>query len=64
MDRDGDANNEVFTKWEPYREHASKRRTFNDNDPIQQAVFSDVTRSGRSYSAKAVLVVAPRGTRR
>ncbi|RPH53962.1 MAG: hypothetical protein EHM89_19270 [Acidobacteria bacterium] len=51
-------NNEVFAKWEPYREHASKRTTFNKNDPIRQGIFSDVAKSGRSYVAKALLAVA------
>jgi protocatechuate 3,4-dioxygenase beta subunit len=55
-----EVNNEVFTTWDPYRQHVSKRTTFNSNDPIRQGVFSDVTRSGSSFSAKAVLVVAPR----
>jgi protocatechuate 3,4-dioxygenase beta subunit len=54
-----EVNNEVFSTWAPYREHASKRSTFNHNDPIPQGVFSDVARSGRSYSVRAVLVVAP-----
>lgn len=48
---------EVFAEWQPYREHASKRRTFNDNDPIKQGIYSDVLRQGRAYTAKAVLVV-------
>lgn len=48
---------EVFAEWQPYREHASKRRTFNDNDPIKQGIYSDVLRQGRAYAAKAVLVV-------
>ena len=51
---------EVFSTWQPYRQHASKRTTFNNNDPIKQGVFSDVTRQRGSYAAKAVLVVAPR----
>jgi protocatechuate 3,4-dioxygenase beta subunit len=51
---------EVFSEWQPYREHVAKRRTFNDNDPIRQGVYSDVTRRGKSYAAKAVLVVAQR----
>jgi hypothetical protein len=54
-------NNEVFTTWDPYREHVSKRTTFNNNDTIQQGVYSDVTRSRSSFLAKAVLVVAARG---
>jgi protocatechuate 3,4-dioxygenase beta subunit len=51
---------EVFSQFQPYRDHVSKRRTFNDNDPIKQGIFSDVARQGRSYAAKAVLVVATR----
>lgn len=51
---------EVFAEWQPYREHAAKRTTFNDNDPIRQGVYSTVTRQSRSYSARAVIVVAPR----
>jgi len=38
----------------------SKRRTFNDNDPIRQGVYSTVTRPRGSYTAAAVLVVASR----
>src|SRR5688572_33135516 len=55
-----DISREVFAEWQPYREHVSKRRTFNDNDPIRQGVFSTVARQPRSYSAAAVLVVASR----
>ena len=51
---------EVFAEWQPYREHVSKRRTFNDNDPIRQGVYSTVTRPRGSYTAAAVLVVASR----
>jgi len=54
-----DVTKDVFATWQPYREHASKRKTFNDNDPIKQGVHSDVTRQRGSYAAKAVLVVAP-----
>jgi protocatechuate 3,4-dioxygenase beta subunit len=50
---------EVFTR-DPYRQHSSKRTTFNHNDPIPQGVFSEVTRSGPSYAAKARLVVTSR----
>ncbi len=49
---------EVFNEWQPYREHVSKRKTFNDNDPIRQGVYSEVTRQSNAYAAKAVLVVA------
>jgi hypothetical protein len=51
---------EVFNEWQPYREHVSKRKTFNDNDPIKQGVHSEVTRLSSAYAAKAVLVVAAR----
>jgi protocatechuate 3,4-dioxygenase beta subunit len=51
---------EVFAQWQPYRGHASKRKTFNDNDPIRQGVYSDVARLRGSYAAKALLVVASR----
>ena len=51
---------EVFASWEPYREHTSKRTTFNNNDPIKEGVYSDVTRQDKAYAAKAVLVVAQR----
>jgi len=55
-----DITREVFNEWQPYRQHASKRTTFNNNDPIKQGVHSDVTRQRGSYAAKAVLVVAQR----
>jgi protocatechuate 3,4-dioxygenase beta subunit len=51
---------EVFSTWQPYSQHASKRTTFNTNDPIKQGIYSEVTRQSRSYAAKAVLVVAQR----
>ena len=51
---------EVFAEWQPYREHAAKRTTFNDNDPIKQGIYSDATRQRGSYTARAVLVVAQR----
>ena len=49
---------EVFNEWQPYRDHVSKRKVFNDNDPIKQGVHSDVTRQTNAYAARAVLVVA------
>jgi protocatechuate 3,4-dioxygenase beta subunit len=55
-----EVSKEVFSTWQPYREHASKRKTFNDTDPIKQGILSEVSRQGKSYAAKAVLVVAPR----
>ena len=51
---------EVFASWQPYRDHTSKRTTFNTNDPIKEGVYSDVTRQDKAYAAKAVLVVAQR----
>ena len=51
-------NKEVFSQWQPYRDHVSKRRAFNDNDPIRQGVYSEVMRQKGSYAAKALLVVA------
>ncbi|HEY9466476.1 MAG TPA: hypothetical protein VIR54_25445 [Vicinamibacterales bacterium] len=53
-------SNEIFNSLEPYRQHASKRTTFNTNDPIKQGIYSDVTRQRGSYIATAVLVVAQR----
>jgi protocatechuate 3,4-dioxygenase beta subunit len=55
-----EVSKDVFSTWQPYREHASKRKTFNDTDPIKQGVLSEVSKQGKSYAAKAVLVVAPR----
>jgi len=49
---------EVFAEWQPYRQHVSKRRTFNDNDPIKQGVYSTVAQQRGAYKATAVLVVA------
>jgi hypothetical protein len=43
--------------WQPYRDHVSKRTTFNDNDPIKPVIYSDVTRQRGAFAARAVLVV-------
>ena len=51
---------EVFNEWQPYRQHVTKRTTFNANDPIKQGVYSEVTRQSKAYAAKALLVVASR----
>jgi hypothetical protein len=51
---------EIFSSWDPYRQHATKRTTFNANDPIKQGILSEVARQRGSYAAKAVLVVAQR----
>jgi len=48
---------EVFAQWDPYRAHVAKRKVFNTNDPIPQGVSSEVALAGKSYSAKAILVV-------
>jgi len=48
----------VFAGWQPYRQHVSKRKVFNDNDPIKQGVYSEVARQRAGFSARAVLVVA------
>jgi len=53
-------NKEVFAQWNPYKQHASKRTTFNDTDRIKQGVYSIVKRQNRTYAATAVLVVAQR----
>jgi protocatechuate 3,4-dioxygenase beta subunit len=50
-------NQDVFTTWEPYRRHVAKRKAFNHNDPIPQGVTAEARRSGRSYAARALLVV-------
>ena len=44
-----------FNEWQPYKDHVSKRRTFNDNDPIRQGIYSTVARQRGSYAATAVL---------
>ena len=51
---------EIFSSWDPYRQHATKRTTFNTNDPIKQGIHSEVTRQRGSYAATALLVVAQR----
>lgn len=53
-------NEEVFTQWNPYRQHKSKRTAFNHNDPFPDGVFCEIARSGRAYAADALLVVATR----
>jgi protocatechuate 3,4-dioxygenase beta subunit len=51
-------NEDVFTTRDPYRQHVSKRRAFNRNDPIPEGITSEASRSGGGYAATAVLVVA------
>jgi protocatechuate 3,4-dioxygenase beta subunit len=55
-----DITKKIFSEFQPYREHASKRTTFNDNDPFKEGIHTEVTRQRDSFSAKAVLVVKPR----
>jgi protocatechuate 3,4-dioxygenase beta subunit len=55
-----DVTREVFAEWQPYRQHVSKRRVFNDNDPIKQGVYSTVARQRNLFAATALLVVASR----
>jgi protocatechuate 3,4-dioxygenase beta subunit len=61
-----EVNAQVFAEWEPYRQHADKRKAFNHNDSFLDAnadgltdgAFCDVERYDRSgLSAKAVLAV-------
>ena len=59
-----EVSDEVFKQWDPYRQHVSKRQTFNHNDPIRAGVHSKVARAGRSFSANATLVVASGSPRR
>ena len=63
---DDEVNAEIFGNWDPYREHASKRRAFNRNDPFIDAnhdgnvdgVYCQVDRLDRTgVVAKAVLTV-------
>ena len=63
---DDEVNAEIFGNWDPYREHAAKRRAFNRNDPFIDAnsdgdvdgVYCAVERLDRSgVSANAVLTV-------
>jgi protocatechuate 3,4-dioxygenase beta subunit len=57
---------EVFSRWEPYRSHVSKRTTYNNNDPLIEAtgsggvngVFCEIGRfDERGLEASAVIVV-------
>lgn len=57
-------NNEVFSRWDPYRKHRQRRTVFNDNDMFLvdgalQGPMADVTRgAGGRYLARVSLVVA------
>ena len=63
---DDEVNAEIFGNWDPYREHAAKRRAFNRNDPFIDSnrdgavdgVFCDVERLDSSgVEARAVITV-------
>jgi protocatechuate 3,4-dioxygenase beta subunit len=47
----------VFNTFEPYRQHVSKRTTFNDNDPLHQGAYCDIEMSDAS-GVRASAVVA------
>lgn len=58
-----DFNNEVFTTWEPYRQHFERRTVFNNNDMfvvdnVLQGVVADIERGTEGYRARATLAVA------
>lgn len=58
-----DVNGEVFSSWDPYRQHVDDRTTFNRNDMFMvdgalQGVIADVERSAEGYRAHATLAVA------
>lgn len=66
---DDEVNAEIFEKWDPYREHVSRRTVFNHNDRFldtnadQQidGVFCNVERyDSDGLAASAVVTVAPR----
>lgn len=46
----------VFSNFDPYREHADKRTTFNDNDPLHQGAYCDVSRTDDSGVSASVMV--------
>lgn len=56
-----DINNEVFSRFEPYREHYERRTGFNENDMFLndgvEGVFGEVTRGDDRYDATVTLVV-------
>jgi len=46
----------VFEGFDPYRQHVSKRTTFNDNDPLQDGVYCEVQESTEQGVAASVVV--------
>jgi protocatechuate 3,4-dioxygenase beta subunit len=57
-------NNEVFERFEPYRERRERRRAFNDNDTFLRGTvvgaFCDVERTSSGYKAEVVVTVGAR----
>lgn len=61
---DDEVNAEIFEQWEPYREHYTKRRAFNSNDPFIDAdsdghvdgVFCEIERFDSSGLAATATV--------
>lgn len=58
-----EVNEEVFTNWDPYREHYRRRTAFNNNDMFLvdgslQGAISTVSRTADGYRANAELAVA------
>src|SRR5690606_34058772 len=58
-------NNEVFERFEPYRERADRRRTYNDGDSflrggVVRGAFCDVDRTEEGYRATVVVAVDTR----
>lgn len=55
-----EVSRDVFSRWDPYREHASKRTVFNTNDRLFDGVLSVVDRNdedGVSASADVAVTV-------
>jgi protocatechuate 3,4-dioxygenase beta subunit len=50
---------DVFSRWEPYRQHVAKRRAFNDNDPLHEGVYCDIeANDDTGVRANAVVAIA------
>lgn len=53
-----EVSRDVFSTWDPYREHAARRTVFNTNDPLFDGVLAMVDRNdGSGVSATAEIVV-------
>jgi protocatechuate 3,4-dioxygenase beta subunit len=60
-----DVNEEVFSSWDPYRQHRQRRRVFNSNDMFLvdgalQGAIADVDPAADGFRARASLAVAER----